>query len=181
MGLPYTVSHRQMQREAGKARRQQGEGPPPHDDGERPVVRGDCEQVQRPCPYVSCRYNLFLDVAATGSIKFNHGQNPEALLDLPASCALDVAARGPHSLDEIGVMLNVTRERVRQVEESAIARLQEVLPPEAMHPGAYSMPREDYVAAPLDEAADDLNLGEDASWLTKIFNAWEAHGGPEKP
>jgi DNA-directed RNA polymerase sigma subunit (sigma70/sigma32) len=33
------------------------------------------------------------------------------------TCALDVAARGPSTLDEIAALLGLTRERVRQVAE----------------------------------------------------------------
>ena len=40
--------------------------------------------------------------------------------EMPATCTLDVAADGPHTLDQVGKILNVTRERVRQIEESAL-------------------------------------------------------------
>lgn len=39
------------------------------------------------------------------------------------TCALDVADRGPHTLDEIAGHLGLTRERVRQIEESAMRKL----------------------------------------------------------
>lgn len=38
------------------------------------------------------------------------------------SCVLDVADRGGATLEEIGDMLGLTRERVRQVEEEALER-----------------------------------------------------------
>ena len=35
----------------------------------RPKTRGDCANVARPCPYVSCKYHLYIDVnPGTGSI-----------------------------------------------------------------------------------------------------------------
>ena len=38
----------------------------------RPSARGECSNVARPCPYVSCKYHLYIDVnPATGSIKVN--------------------------------------------------------------------------------------------------------------
>lgn len=37
----------------------------------RPVTRGDCRDVPRPCPWVSCRFNLLLDVQPNGTIAFN--------------------------------------------------------------------------------------------------------------
>jgi len=41
----------------------------------------------------------------------------------PHSCALDVADEGHHMLDEIGAILHVTRERVRQLESKALREL----------------------------------------------------------
>lgn len=38
---------------------------------ERPSTRGECAQVPRPCPYVACKYSLYLDVSKTGSIILN--------------------------------------------------------------------------------------------------------------
>src|SRR5207248_4026222 len=39
-------------------------------DATRPRVRGDCAEGPRPCPYVSCKYNLYVDVnPRTGSVK----------------------------------------------------------------------------------------------------------------
>ena len=45
---------------------------------------------------------------------------------MPASCALDVADAGPHSLQAIGDALGMTRERVRQIEAAALLSLQDV-------------------------------------------------------
>jgi len=42
-----------------------------------------------------------------------------------ASCALDVADRGGATLEEVGALINVTRERVRQIEVMALAHLAE--------------------------------------------------------
>lgn len=72
----------------------------------------------RPCPFVGCRYNLAADVTAMHRIVIT--DDPEALEE---TCALDVADRGPITLEAIGVLLRVTRERVRQLEERIEARL----------------------------------------------------------
>ncbi len=86
----------------------------------KPTTRADCANVSRPCPYVSCKHHLFLDVnRATGSIKFNF---PELeVWDLKYSCTLDVAAEGPATLEHIGEIMNFTRERARQIETAGLA------------------------------------------------------------
>lgn len=86
-----------------------------------PKLRGDCREVARPCPYVSCRYNLNLDTAENGSIKINRPDvEPHQQKE---SCALDIAARGPQSLDDVAAAMNITREAVRLIEAQAIAKL----------------------------------------------------------
>ena len=90
----------------------------------RPKTRGDCANVARPCPYVSCKYHLFIDVnQQTGSIKLNF---PDLeVWDLKQSCALDVAMQGGATLEEVGEILNLTRERIRQVEVRGLFQLKE--------------------------------------------------------
>ena len=39
------------------------------------------------------------------------------------SCALDVAAEGGVTLERVGKILGITRERVRQIERNALARM----------------------------------------------------------
>jgi hypothetical protein len=40
------------------------------------------------------------------------------------TCALDVADRGGTTLEEVGAIMNLTRERIRQVEVKGLAKLQ---------------------------------------------------------
>lgn len=87
----------------------------------RPRTRNDCRQEPRPCPFVSCRYHLYLDTRPEGSIVINHPRiEPE---DLYPSCALDVADVDSSTLEEIGKILNITRERVRQIEAATLRKL----------------------------------------------------------
>lgn len=85
-------------------------------DPDRPKTRGDCKDGPRPCPWVSCRYHLYLDVnESTGSIKLNQPHlEPD---ELEHSCALDIADAGGTTLKGIGDLLGVTRERARQIVE----------------------------------------------------------------
>lgn len=95
---------------------------PSEPEQERPRTRSDCVDGPRPCPWVGCRHNLFLDVNAdTGSIKLTFPELEP--WDLVQTCALDLAEQGQSTLDIIGDLLNVTRERVRQVEAIAIRKV----------------------------------------------------------
>ncbi len=88
----------------------------------RPLTRGDCMTSPRPCPFAGCLYHLALDVnPRTGSIKLNY---PDLeTWELPESCALDVADRGEATLEQVAALLNIVRERVRQVEAAALRRI----------------------------------------------------------
>lgn len=88
----------------------------------RPKTRGDCSRVQRPCPYVACSKNLYLDVSETGSIILNFPHLQPGQMPAERSCALDLAEKGPMTLEEIAVVTNLTRERIRQVELKALIR-----------------------------------------------------------
>lgn len=95
---------------------------PPVEGIERPRTRGECRGEERPCPWVSCRHHLYLDInAETGSIKFVFPDLEP--WELANSCALDVAEAGTSTLEEIGQHLNVTRERVRQIEVRGLLNL----------------------------------------------------------
>lgn len=83
-----------------------GERLPPPDDAPRVVraapQRASCPTT-RPCLRDGCRYNL-----GTGA---------------SASCAIDVADEGPQTRAAIGELLGLSTERVRQIEELALAKL----------------------------------------------------------
>ena len=90
---------------------------------ERPRTRGECPEV-RPCPFVGCRYNLFLeDARRSEGLKFPWVDLEPWDVPPQCSCALDVAERGGLTLDQTGGLLNITRERVRQIEDDVLARL----------------------------------------------------------
>ena len=88
-----------------------------------PTTRGDCVNVPRPCPHVSCRHNLYLDVAANGSLKLNFPDREPGDMPAHASCALDVADAGRATIEQVGEYMNFTRERARQIEEKAVGIL----------------------------------------------------------
>jgi hypothetical protein len=95
----------------------------PEVDVEKPRFRAECVGGERPCPFVSCKHHLYLDVSArTGAIKLNF---PDLeVWEMTETCALDVADRGGTTLEEVGAIMNLTRERIRQVEVKGLAKLQ---------------------------------------------------------
>jgi hypothetical protein len=115
-----TIARKQMLRER---RRMLATGTVPEImDYDRPSSRSQCRDTKRPCLYVSCRYHLYLDVnPVTGSIKLNFPD--KKVWELEETCALDVAERGGITLEEVGDIMNLTRERIRQVEVSGLEKL----------------------------------------------------------
>jgi hypothetical protein len=69
-----------------------------------PKIRGDClpggVNDTRPCKWTSCQYH--------------HSSS---------LCVLDVADEGEHTLEEVSVLLGVSRERIRQIEWIAFKKL----------------------------------------------------------
>ncbi len=95
----------------------------PETDYWKPRARAECAEGPRPCPFVSCKHHLYIDVSPrTGAIKLNF---PDLeVWDMGESCALDVADRGGTTLEDVGAIMNLTRERIRQVEVKALAKLE---------------------------------------------------------
>jgi len=94
----------------------------PEMEYEKPQSRSECANMERPCPFVSCKHHLYIDVNPnTGAIKLNF---PDLeVWELAETCALDVADRGGITLEEVGEIMNLTRERVRQVEMRGLMKL----------------------------------------------------------
>jgi len=118
-----TLSRKQMAREHRKMR-SRGEMIEVVDYW-RPKSRSECLTMERPCLYVSCRHHLYLDVnPETGSVKLNFPEHE--VWELTETCALDVADRGGITLEDVGSIMNLTRERIRQVEVRGLHKLKEV-------------------------------------------------------
>ena len=94
-------------------------------ESQRPRSRADCANGARPCMFISCKHHLYLDVnPSTGSIKLNFPDRE--VWELDETCALDVADRGGITLEEVGTIMNLTRERIRQVETRGLIKLRAV-------------------------------------------------------
>jgi hypothetical protein len=84
-------------------------------DQEPPKVRADClsggSNAQRPCQWFTCRHHLAVDVG-----RYGEGEGTE-------SCVLDLAEKGGLTLEEVGDIMDLTRERIRQIEQMAMGKL----------------------------------------------------------
>ncbi len=156
------------------------------EDVDRPKTRGDCAGVPRPCPYVTCKWNLYLEVDETnGSIKYSFPDREPDAMPADFSCALDVADEGGATLEDLGRLANVTRERIRQIEVKGLTHLRakhrsKVLReysdvPEGTSPPPYRQSGTGSVWAPKEKGAErEQNDDEDDDALpTRIsfFNA----------
>src|SRR5260370_35381831 len=85
---------------------------PEAEEAERPETRSDCLEGARPCPFVSCKHHLYLDISArTGAIKLNF-PDLEAW-DMTETSALDVADPGRTPPAQAGPITTLTREPIR--------------------------------------------------------------------
>jgi Sigma-70, region 4 len=135
-----TMSRKEMARDL-RRRRLTGQVDPEESellkavDSQRPKTRADCVNGARPCLFVSCKHNLYLDVnPETGSIKLNFPD--KEIWELEYTCALDVAEKGGITLEEVGAIMNLTRERIRQVETRGLMKLREAAEAEPAVPPA---------------------------------------------
>jgi hypothetical protein len=91
----------------------------------RPRSRADCANGPRPCMFISCKHHLYLDInPSTGSIKLNFPERE--VWELAETCALDIADRGGITLEEVGEVMNLTRERIRQLETRGLKKLSDL-------------------------------------------------------
>jgi len=101
-----------------------------------PRTRGDCVDGPRPCPHLGCRHHIWTDVNLRPDlpskkydergrmVRLRRGAPGRGRPELPdESCALDVADEGGHTLERVGEILGVTRERIRQIEKQFLEKL----------------------------------------------------------
>lgn len=96
----------------------------------RPKTRADCLEMERPCPFVSCKYHLYIDVSREGVVTL---AVPDLeLWEMIDTCSLDVAEEGSlpgtgegdgQTLEAVALIYGLSRERIRQVEAVAQRKL----------------------------------------------------------
>lgn len=99
----------------------------------RPKTRADCLpggcNEERPCPWVSCAAHLALEVREHRTYASLQVNFPDVeVWDMAETCLLDVAERGGATLEEVAALMNLTPERVWQIEARALDALG-ALPP----------------------------------------------------
>lgn len=107
-------------------------------EGWRPRRRADCVNVPRPCPYVGCRYNLHLERVASGHGRRAVDEDPTEVSP-EESCALDIADRGPHTLEQVAAVVRATPKGVAVIIERATRRLR-ILQPLDEYVAGYERP-----------------------------------------
>ena len=109
-----TIRIRQVPKPAPKA--------PATTDEERPRTRADCANVPRPCPFVGCKYNLYLDVhPETGNIKLNFPDLEPG--EMVVSCVLDVADDGGATMGAVAEAMNLGLPRIDRIEAEIRTKL----------------------------------------------------------
>lgn len=94
----------------------------PSREGERPTMRGQCEDGPRPCPWVECRYHLAIDRTSerwgaevvTVSGRFDWSR---------PTCALDCADDGPMSSRSVAAAMGLHRQAIQRIERRAMAKV----------------------------------------------------------
>jgi hypothetical protein len=101
-----------------------------------PGTRNKCLSGPRPCPWLRCAYHVFWlrhnlsgrsDTKTQGGKELsaqtilNRYATDEEIIDeiwlYPETCVLDVYDRGPNTLEQVGQVMGLTRERVRQIQD----------------------------------------------------------------
>lgn len=100
----------------------------------RPTWRSECKDGPRPCPWIACKHNKFIEsIDSAGRIQRRiPGSNPEDI-DPTDSCALDqeeqeervARQKGGLTYQTIGNEFGVSRERIRQIEGKVLKKIRD--------------------------------------------------------
>ena len=91
-----------------------------------PASRTECRRGPRPCPYVSCRYHLLLNVTSDGRLysqrtfdEASEDSIAKALRGMARTCALDVADEGAHTFEEVSMVMGLDVKEVSRHSQRA--------------------------------------------------------------
>jgi hypothetical protein len=83
------------------------------------ITGGACRKIPGQCPHSACRFNLTAEHRDSRGAKSAETHPPV----VREACALAAAELGGMTLEEIAARLALSRERVRQIEFGALAKL----------------------------------------------------------
>ncbi len=95
-----------------------------------PKNYGECMELfgkDKPCPFVRCRHHLAIDIQYAN----DHMRRPSVKVNFPAmevdemteTCSIRQADGGCSTLEDTSQLMNLTKERVRQIEEGALLKM----------------------------------------------------------
>ena len=84
----------------------------------KPCVRADCASLPRPCPFISCKYNLFVEIGPKGSLDFTWPRTQPH--QMPQSCALDLADEGGLTVQELADEMRLGLDVVKKSVDAAL-------------------------------------------------------------
>lgn len=88
-----------------------------------PQTRAECADIARPCTRYACIHNLTPETERAG--KPHHGVHAlPVLVEKCESCELDVSERGQHTPKQVAEMLGLTPERIRQLEDRGMRKME---------------------------------------------------------
>lgn len=98
----------------------------------KPILRGNCYDMPRPCPFIHCKHHTATEVVRNGQLKFSrlaislqdlHPLSNHWLVRMPETCTLDRAEQGRATLDEIGLIFGFSHQRADAITKKALRKL----------------------------------------------------------
>lgn len=87
-----------------------------------PQARADCRGGPRPCPFVSCKFHLFLLVDPKKST-VSHRVEAADIWEMPFTCALDIAEMGGGEFRRVSRVLNLSEEYTLALHNAAVGKI----------------------------------------------------------
>ena len=82
------------------------------------LTKGRCLRGAEPCKDLKCRHHLYATLKPW---------QIEAAAPCNVTCTIKLGSLGGMTLDEVGLYLGMTRERIRQIEGKALTKLSDAL------------------------------------------------------
>lgn len=78
------------------------------------LTKGRCLKCSEPCKDLKCRHHLYADLKLW---------QIAAAAPCSVTCTIKLGTLGGMTLDDVGLYLGMTRERIRQIESKALTKL----------------------------------------------------------